>query len=131
MKKNETISNRKFLARSFLGETIDIVIDRPLGSVHPKYENIEYSVNYGYVPNVFSNDGEELDVYLLGVDVPVATCRANIIAIIYRLDDIEDKLVAAPEGIAFTKEEIKRAVAFQEQYFTTEIELYNEGITKM
>ena len=131
MEKNETTSNRKFLARSFLGETIDIVIDRPLGSVHPKYENIVYSVNYGYVPNVFSNDGEELDVYLLGVDVPVATCQANIIAIIYRLDDIEDKLVAAPEGIAFTKEEIKRAVAFQEQYFTTEIELYNEGITKM
>jgi inorganic pyrophosphatase len=90
-----------------------------------------YSVNYGYIPNVFSADGEELDVYLLGVDIPVKTYRATIIAIIHRLNDIEDKLVASPEGMTFTADEIQKMVSFQEQYFISEIEIYKEGITKM
>ena len=131
MEKNKERNERQMFARSFLGKTLDIMIDRPLGSVHPKYKSLTYTVNYGYIPNVFSDDGEELDVYLLGVNVPVKTYRANIIAVIYRSDDIEDKLVASPKDIIFTKEEIRQAVAFQEQYFTTEIELYDEGITKM
>lgn len=131
MKKNETTGERKLLARSFLGKTVDIVIDRPLGSFHPKYKSMLYSVNYGYIPNVFFADGEELDVYLLGVDIPVKTYRATIIAIIHRLNDIEDKLVASPEGMTFTVDEIQKMVSFQEQYFISEIEIYKEGITKM
>ena len=35
----------------------------------------------------------------------------------------EDKLVAAPEGIRFTKEEITKAVYFQEQFYEYEIEI--------
>ena len=54
----------------FIGKTIDIKIDRPLGSKHPKHEFI-YPINYGYVPNTVSGDGEELDAYLLGVFKPV------------------------------------------------------------
>ena len=131
MVKNEESDKRKFLARSFLGKTVDIVIDRPIGSFHPKYKDMMYSVNYGYVPKIFSGDGEELDVYLLGVDVPVKTYRANVIAVIYRLDDIEDKLVASPEGMSFTADEIQKQVSFQEQYFVNEIEIYEEGVTKM
>ena len=131
MVKNEETDKRKFLVRSFLGKTVDIVIDRPLGSFHPKYKSMVYSVNYGYIPNVFSDDREELDVYLLGVDVPVKTYRATIIAVIHRLNDIEDKLVASPEGMNFTADEIQKMVSFQEQYFVSETELYEEGITKM
>ena len=50
--------------------------------------------------------GEELDVYLLGVEEPVDTYLAPIIAMIHRHNDAEDKLVAAPEGKHFTREEI-------------------------
>lgn len=114
---------RKALVKSYLGKTVNISIDRPMGSVHPKHDDIVYPVNYGFIPNVLGGDGEELDVYLLGADAPVTEYTARIIGIIHRRNDIEDKLVAAPEGMSFTAEEIKEAVEFQEQYFDSEIEI--------
>ena len=108
-------------ALSYLGKEVEIKIDRPLGSTHPKHKNIVYSVNYGYIPDVIGGDGEELDVYLLGVNEAVSQYTATVIAVIHRLNDNEDKLVAAPKGITLTKEQIKEAVHFQEQYFQSEI----------
>lgn len=105
----------------YLGREVYIVIDRPLGSVHPKHSDIVYPVNYGYIPDTVSGDGEEIDVYLLGVSVPVRDFSCKIIAVIERSDDNENKLVAAPEGITFTAEEIKSLTYFQEQYFNTRI----------
>ena len=106
-----------------LGKTVKVVIDRPLGSCHPKYKDLLYTVNYGYVPGVMAPDGKEQDAYILGVDVPVAEYDAHIIAIVHRENDVEDKLVGAPAGMAFSKEEIAAAVRFQEQYYKTWIEM--------
>ena len=114
---------RKALVHSYLGKTVSIMIDRPIGSSHPKDDNFIYPVNYGFIPNVFSGDDEELDVYLLGIETPVKEYKAQIIAIVHRHNDIEDKLVAAPEGMHFTKAEIEAAVRFQEQYFDSEVEV--------
>ena len=116
---------RKALVKSYLGKTINIKIDRPIGSIHPKYPEFVYPVNYGYIPNVFSGDGEELDVYLLGVDVPVKEYTARIIGIVHRHDDVEDKLVAAPEELNFDQNKISESISFQEQYYESEIELFN------
>lgn len=113
---------RKALADSYLGKTVDIIIDRPLGSVHPAHANIKYPINYGYLPNILGGDGEALDVYLLGVNEPVQKYTARIIGIVHRRNDIEDKLVAAPADISFHQAEIAEAVHFQEQYYETEIE---------
>ena len=66
-----TFEERKALVKSYLGKTVDIKIDRPIGSTHPKHPNLTYPINYGYIPNALGGDGEELDVYLLGVDEPV------------------------------------------------------------
>ena len=118
-----TLAKRKALVKAYLGKTVDLRIDRLLGSRHPKYPAMRYPVNYGYIPGILGGDGEPLDVYLLGVDTPVKEYTATIIGIIHRKNDIEDKLVAAPVGMTFTKEEIKEAVRFQEQYFETEIEV--------
>lgn len=114
---------RKALVDSFLGKTVDIVVDRPAFSVHPRHSDLVYPVNYGYIPGVLGGDGAELDVYLLGIQEPVKEYRARVIAIVHRYDDVEDKLVAAPEGMNFTKEEIEAAVKFQEQYFDSEVEV--------
>ncbi len=114
---------RSALAHSYLGKTVDIKIDRPLGSVHPKYADMTYPVNYGFVPGVLGGDGEELDAYLLKVDEPVKEYRGRVIGVVYRKNDAEDKLVAAPEGVSLSKEEIERAVDFQERYFESEIEI--------
>lgn len=107
-------------------EKIKIIIDRPLGMAHPNHPDILYPVNYGYIPGVTGGDGEEQDVYLLGVNEPAAEYEAVLIAVIHRLDDVEDKWVAAPEGVAFTKAEIINTVHFQEQYFKSEITMIKQ-----
>jgi inorganic pyrophosphatase len=104
-----------------IGKTVTVVVDRPMGSRHPKHEDIVYPVNYGYIPGVMAPDGEEQDAYILGVSQPVAAFQGRVIAIIHRFDDVEQKWVVAPENVTFTKEEIMTQVAFQEQYFHTEI----------
>lgn len=116
---------RKALVKSYLGKTVNIKIDRPIGSLHPKHPSIIYPINYGYIPNVLSGDGEELDVYLLGVNEPITDYRAKIIGIVHRYNDIEDKLIAAPERMKFTLHEMEKAVHFQEQYYESEIEALN------
>lgn len=102
----------------YLGQIVDIEIDRPVGYIHRKGEKVlHYPINYGYIPGVLGGDGEELDVYLLGVTRPVTRYRGRIIGIVYRADDVEDKLIMAPEGMAYTVEEMTAAVAFQENYY--------------
>ena len=114
---------RKALVRSYLGKTVNIKIDRPVGSIHPEHPELVYPVNYGYIPDVFGGDGEEIDVYLLGVDVPVEEYTARIIGIVHRHNDTEDKLVAAPEVLDFDENKISKSVSFQERFFESEIEL--------
>ncbi len=104
-----------------IGSIVTVTVDRPLGSVHPNHKNIVYPINYGYVAGVMAADGEEQDAYILGVNEPVKEFKGKVIAIIVREDDIENKWVVAPEGITFTKEEIKDMTFFQEQYFNSEI----------
>ena len=104
-----------------LGNIVKVIIDRPLGSHHPKQKDIIYPVNYGYIPGVIAPDGEEQDAYILGVNEPITQFVGKVIAVIHRLNDIEDKWVVAPENKAFSKDEIADLVAFQEKFFDTEI----------
>ena len=101
---------------NYLGQTVSGVMDRPLGSKHPKHGFI-YPVNYGYIPNTISRDGEELDAYVLGVQEPINKFTGKCIAIIHRTDDNDDKLIVVPEGIDLSNEEIEKEVAFQEKWF--------------
>jgi inorganic pyrophosphatase len=104
-----------------IGRIVKVIVDRPLGSYHPKHKDIYYAVNYGYIPGVMAPDGEEQDAYILGVYEPVSEFAGKVIAIIHRFDDVEEKWVVAPENMTFTKEEIMAQTAFQEQYFQIEI----------
>lgn len=112
--------NRQNENYSYLGKVLTIKIDRPLGSKHPKHGFI-YPVNYGYVPNTVSGDGEELDCYVLGVFEPLEKFTGKCIAIIHRTNDNDDKLIIVPDGKRYTKEQIQALTEFQEQYFESEI----------
>ena len=114
---------RKALVNSYLGKMITIKVDRPIGSVHPKHPDVIYPINYGYIPGILGGDGEELDVYVLGVDTPLIAFTGKVIGIVHRQNDVEDKLVAAPEGRAFSGDMIAKAVHFQEQYYDIRIEV--------
>ena len=103
-------------AEKYIGKIIKIKIDRPLNSKHPKH-GFKYELNYGYVPNTISGDGEELDCYVLGIDEPIDEFEGECIAVIRRLNDDDDKLIIVPEGKKITDEEIKKLTEFQEKYF--------------
>lgn len=104
-----------------IGKKVKVIVDRPAGSYHPEHKELYYPINYGFVEGVGAPDGEEQDAYILGVDTPLSEFSGRVIAIIHRLDDIEDKWVVAPENTAFTEREIAEKVQFQEQYFRSEI----------
>lgn len=106
----------------WLGRTVEVVIDRPLGSQHPKYPDLYIEVNYGYVPGTLAPDGSEIDAYVLGATAPLGRCEARVIAIIRRRDDIEDKLITAVAG-DWDAAAIVAATHFQERYFDSYLEM--------
>jgi inorganic pyrophosphatase len=109
------------IMREFIGKKTMIQIDRPLGSVHPKYPDFVYPVNYGFVPGTLGPDGEEIDAYVLGVKEPRNEFFGTCIAIIHRTDDDDDKLIVVPDGTELSDEDVRIATDFQERFFTSEI----------
>ena len=107
-------------AKIYLGQTVSVTIDRPLGSKHPVFD-LAYELNYGFVPGTMSPDGEELDAYFLGINEPLEKATGVCIAIAHRRNNDDDKLVVAPKGMSMTDEEIMSAIKFQEQWFDTQI----------
>lgn len=111
------------MLRDFLNKKITAKIDRPKNSTHPKYKEIVYPINYGYIENTVSGDGEEIDVYVLGEEEPKDYIDCKVVAIVKRKNDNEDKLIAIASSCnkTYTKEEMAKEVYFQEKYFDSEI----------
>ena len=108
------MDRRDEMIRSLLGKNIHVTVDRPIGYIH---KGLIYPVNYGFIPGLIAGDGEEQDVYILGVDIPLTEFDGRVVGAVHRRNDCEDKLVAAPEGISFSAAEIAEAVHFQERFF--------------
>jgi len=111
---------KKTNSKDYLGKTVSIKIDRPLGSRYPKH-GFMYMLNYGYIPNTISGDGEELDAYLIGEFEPVEQSNGKVIAIIHRTNDDDDKLIVSKEGKDYSDDAIKALTEFQEKYFKSVI----------
>ena len=78
----------------------EIVIDRPKGTLHSKYPNFIYQVDYGYLKGTSSMDGS-------GIDVWVGSGEKRIVAIMCTVDlmkkDSEIKIL-----IGCTEEEMMK-----------------------
>ena len=107
-------------AKDYLGKEVTVEIDRQLGTRHPKH-GFMYMLNYGYIPNTVSGDGEELDAYLVGEFEPVPTSNGKVIAVIHRTNDDDDKLVVSKDGKDYSDAAIRALTEFQEKYFESEI----------
>lgn len=110
---------REKIIQYWMGRQAHVVIDRPVNYVH---HGLRYPINYGYLPGVMAPDGEEQDVYVLGVAEPLEAFDGRIIAAVRRRDDVEDKLVAAPEGMHFHQAQIAQAIHFQERFFDSTVD---------
>lgn len=115
---------------SCLNKEYTVKVDRPIGAEHPKHPGLIYPVNYGYVEGLVAGDGEEQDVYILGIDAPVESAEVVIVAVILRDDDNEDKWVGVPKELVGSEIcyecNIEHAVHFQEQYHTHECVAFYE-----
>ncbi len=118
-----TFEERKALVKFYLGKEIEVKIDRPIGTIHPKHNDLVYPINYGYIEGVLGGDGEELDVYILGVNEPLLDFKGKVIAIVHRENDVEDKLVACPIDMCYNRDEVARGVNFQEKYYNYDVEM--------
>ena len=105
--------------KDLMGKFVHVVVDRPIGYQHG---DIVYPINYGYIPCMIAGDGEEQDAYILGVGEPIAEFDGQVVAVICRRNDCEDKLVVAPAGSVYHQGQIAEAVHFQEQYFDSKID---------
>lgn len=56
-------SNEFWNALDSLVQLSEIIIDRPRGTVHPKYPDLLYEVDYGYLKDTSSMDGGGIDVW--------------------------------------------------------------------
>ena len=43
--------------------TNSFIIDRPKGSLHPRYREVVYPLEYGYLENTTASDGDGIDVW--------------------------------------------------------------------
>ena len=112
----------EFVKRTaIIGKTVKVIIDRPLGSRHPEYDDLVYPVNYGYAEGVPGGDGEEQDVYVLGADGPLTEFEGKVIAVYHRFNDDEDKWIVAADGKDRADEEILKEIEFTEKFFKGEL----------
>ena len=49
-----------------IGKKVTVIVDRPIGSYHPKFKDSIYKVNYGYIEGTIGKDEKPLGAYILG-----------------------------------------------------------------
>ena len=74
---------------------------------------------------MFAEDGEEQDVYIVAEKVrePLKCFEGELVAVIHRQDDVEDKWVLTLSSEIVILEDIKEKTYFLEPYFDSTIEL--------
>jgi inorganic pyrophosphatase len=102
--------------KKYLGKTLKVLIDRPIGAVHPTHGYI-YPINYGHIKGTISADGEELDAYVLGINELIDEFTGKCIAIIERLNDDDPKLIVVPTDKDYSDDDIRALTEFQEKFF--------------
>lgn len=100
------------LLKKWIGREVEVTLDRPIGYID-KFGN-DYPVNYGYISYTYALDGEELDAYLLD-----SNTKGKVIAVVYREDDEEEKLIVS--NVDYSVEEIYEKISFNEQHFDSKI----------
>lgn len=124
IKKDELIKKHSIIREeliNILNKEVTVYIDRPIGSLHPKHSDIIYKCNYGYIKEIIACDKKYQDAYVLGINTPIKEFKGVIKAVIFREDDIEDKLVVLPKDKLLNEKEIEDSISFIEKYFKHKI----------
>lgn len=74
----------------------EICIDRPKGSAHPRYPELIYGVDYGYLADTRSADGEGVDLFL-GTS-PLRSLTGLVVCVDMEKTETEIKLLIGVTG---------------------------------
>ena len=107
-------------AIEYLGKEVNVIVDRQLGSKDAVSDYI-YGVNFGFVPNSFALNGDEIEAYVLGVKDPIDGFKGQCGAVLHRIDNSGDRLAVWPSDMTFSDEEIRDLTEFQEKDSAIEI----------
>lgn len=92
---------------SELTQTNSIILDRPKGTAHPRYPDLIYPLDYGYLENTSAGDGDGIDVWMGSMDTKILT---GILCTFDRLKrDAEIKLL-----IGCTHEDVETIQGFND-----------------
>ncbi len=86
------------------GSRVKYELDKPTGLLRVDrvlYSAVHYPANYGFIPQTYCDDGDPLDVLVLGLEevVPQVLMRARAIGVMSMRDDKgqDDKVIAVHE----------------------------------
>lgn len=84
----------------------DLVIDRPGGGSHPKFPDLIYPFDYGYLANTSGGDGDGIDVWVSG--------RSRDVTGVVMTSDLFKRDAEVKLLLGFTLAEMKRIEAFHQ-----------------
>ena len=116
------------LGRRWLNQTVHVTVELPYGSYHPLYPDEEVTANKGSVEESIG-EGDCLSAYVVGVEEPLDSFTGTVIGIIYRRNADGYALIVAKDN-HLSKEDVIRSIAFEEQYYDTQILWADEEETK-
>lgn len=67
----------------------ETIIDRPKGTPHPRYPDFTYKVDYGYLKNTSSMDGDGIDVWVGTANEKIADAIMVVVDLIKRDSEIK------------------------------------------
>lgn len=105
------------LNRKWLGKKVTVTVELPYGSLHPSIPDTLCSCNTGYVDELIG-DGDFVEAYVYGPEVPVEVFHGIVIALIYHRDSSICRFVVG-ESTDYSRQDVINAVAFAEQYSDT------------
>ena len=82
-----------------------IVIDRVKGSAHPTYPDLVYELDYGYIENTSSMDGDGIDIWRGSLPTDTVSAIVCIVDLVKR--DSEIKLL-----VGCTEKEVEKVYCF-------------------
>ena len=82
-----------------------LVLDRPKGSHHPRYPEVVYPLDYGYIDGTTASDGDGIDVWC--GSLPERALTAVLLTVDMHKRDTELKLM-----LGCTEDEIQIALDF-------------------
>lgn len=106
--------------KEIIGQKVHVYIDKSIGTLN-KENNIIYKVNCGHIKDFKSVDGNFLKVYVLGLNEKVKEVDGSVYAVIYHVNDTEDKLIITGDNTNYTNKEIRQYIDFIEKQYKYKI----------